>query len=394
MQSIGTAKTASQQKIMLLGSGELGKEFAIAAQHLGIYIIAVDRYDNAPAMHVAHEAAVIDMQNTDQLKRLIQEIKPDYIVPEIEAIATDALVELEKQGFKIIPCAKAVQLTMDREGIRKLASDKLDLKTSEFRFADTYKSYLDAIELIGLPCVIKPLMSSSGKGQSILQNKQAIDVSWQYAQEGARGHSKRVIVEKFIPFDSEITLLTIRHPKEGTLFCDPIGHIQVKGDYRLSWQPHIVADEVIKKAQVIAKQITEALGGYGVFGVELFIKDNEVYFNEVSPRPHDTGMVTLCSQNINEFELHLRAILGLPVGEIKTIRPGASAAILLEGNSDQPQFGGIEDALCIEESDIRLFAKPNLNGLRRMGVALALADTVDQAKERAKNIANSVTLMG
>ncbi|TNF68333.1 MAG: formate-dependent phosphoribosylglycinamide formyltransferase [Gammaproteobacteria bacterium] len=393
MFCLGTAKTQSQLKIMLLGSGELGKEFTIAAQRLGIYVIAIDRYDNAPAMHLAHQSVVIDMQDKNQLKVLVKEIKPDYLVPEIEAIATDALIELEEEGFKVVPCAKAVQLTMDREGIRKLASDKLHLKTSEFKFADTYERYLDAVKIIDLPCVIKPLMSSSGKGQSILKSKEDIDSAWQYAQEGARGHSKRVIVETFIPFDSEITLLTVRHPKEGTLFCDPIGHIQIKGDYRLSWQPHLLTDKVIKKAQLIAKQITDALGGYGLFGVELFIKGDEVYFNEVSPRPHDTGMVTLCSQNMNEFELHLRAILGLPIGEIKTIRPGASAAILLNGQSNQPQFSGIEDALLIQESDIRLFAKPNINGLRRMGVALALADTVDQAKERAEKIANSISLV-
>ncbi|MCF6775938.1 formate-dependent phosphoribosylglycinamide formyltransferase [Thiotrichales bacterium 19X7-9] len=392
MFCLGTAKTQSQLKIMLLGSGELGKEFTIAAQRLGIYVIAVDRYDNAPAMHLAHQSVVMDMQDKNQLKVLVKEIKPDYLVPEIEAIATDALIELEEEGFKIVPCATAVQLTMDREGIRKLASDKLNLKTSEFKFADTYESYLDAVKIIDFPCVIKPLMSSSGKGQSILKSKEDINSAWQYAQEGARGHSKRVIVETFIPFDSEITLLTVRHPKEGTLFCDPIGHIQVKGDYRLSWQPHLLADNVIKKAQLIAKQITDALGGCGLFGVELFIKGDEVYFNEVSPRPHDTGMVTLCSQNMNEFELHLRAILGLPIGEIKTKRPGASAAILLDGQSNQPQFCGIEDALLIQESDIRLFAKPNINGLRRMGVALALADTVDQAKERAEKIANSISL--
>lgn len=380
---LGTAKTNSQKKILLLGSGELGKEFAISAQRLGLYVIAADRYENAPAMHVAHESYVLNMQDRLQLRSLIINTKPDYIVPEIEAIATDELVDLETKGFRIVPCAKAVKLTMDREGIRRLAAEELNLPTSKFMFAETKEEYEQAIEDVGLPYVIKPVMSSSGKGQSIVKKNEDIQKAWQYAQSGSRGSAKSVIVEQFIPFDYEITLLTVRHEK-GTSFCEPIGHIQEKGDYQLSWQPQAMPDNTLKQAQHIAKKVTDALGGYGIFGVELFVKGEKVYFNEVSPRPHDTGLVTLISQRINEFDLHLRAILGLPVPDkIPTIAPSASAALLLEGDSDAPEFEGVENALSIHNVDVYLFGKPEIKGSRRMGVVLVKGDDVDHAKSKA-----------
>ncbi|EDZ90441.1 formate-dependent phosphoribosylglycinamide formyltransferase [Francisella tularensis] len=373
----------SNIKIMLLGSGELGKEFIIAAQRLGIHTIAVDRYKNAPAMQVAHESYVIDMLNADALEQLILAKNPTYIVPEIEAINTDSLVKLEAHNFNIIPCAKATKLTMDRQGIRALAAQELNLQTSKFAFANSEQEYLDVIQSIGLPFVIKPVMSSSGKGQSIVKEHNEIKKAWDYAQNGSRGHAKGVIVEQFIDFDYEITLLTVRH-KDGTSFCDPIGHIQKDGDYRFSWQPHTMSDTALAKSQGIAKEITDALGGYGVFGVELFIKGDEVFFNEVSPRPHDTGMVTLISQNINEFELHLRAIVGLPIPDIQTLQPSASAAILLEGDTANASICGIDKALADANVDIRIFGKKEIHGKRRMGVVLAKAQNTHIALETSK----------
>ncbi|WP_150463324.1 formate-dependent phosphoribosylglycinamide formyltransferase [Francisella sp. XLW-1] len=379
-------------KIMLLGSGELGKEFIIAAQRLGIHTIAVDRYENAPAMQVAHESFVIDMLNADALEQLILAKKPTYIVPEIEAINTDILVKLEAYNFNIVPCAKATKLTMDRQGIRSLAANELDLATSKFAFANSEKEYLDAVETIGLPFVIKPVMSSSGKGQSIVKEHNEVQKAWNYAQSGSRGHAKGVIVEQFIDFDYEITLLTVRH-KDGTSFCDPIGHIQKDGDYRFSWQPHAMSDIALAKSQKIAKEITDALGGYGVFGVELFIKGDEVFFNEVSPRPHDTGMVTLISQNINEFELHLRAILGLPIPQIQTLQPSSSAAILLEGESTDPSILGIDEALADSSIDIRIFGKKEIHGKRRMGVVLAKGQSTQQALDVSKKALSKIYLV-
>ncbi|ABO46030.1 formate-dependent phosphoribosylglycinamide formyltransferase [Francisella tularensis] len=373
----------SNIKIMLLGSGELGKEFIIAAQRLGIHTIVVDRYKNAPAMQVAHESYVIDMLNSDALEQLILAKNPTYIVPEIEAINTDSLVKLEAHNFNIIPCAKATKLTMDRQGIRALAAQQLNLQTSKFAFANSEQEYLDVIQSIGLPFVIKPVMSSSGKGQSIVKEHNEIKKAWDYAQNGSRGHAKGVIVEQFIDFDYEITLLTVRH-KDGTSFCDPIGHIQKDGDYRFSWQPHTMPDTALAKSQEIAKEITDALGGYGVFGVELFIKGDEVFFNEVSPRPHDTGMVTLISQNINEFELHLRAIVGLPIPDIQTLQPSASAAILLEGDTANASICGIDKALADANVDIRIFGKKEIHGKRRMGVVLAKAQNTHIALETSK----------
>jgi phosphoribosylglycinamide formyltransferase 2 len=376
---------------MLLGSGELGKEFAISAQRLGLYVVAVDRYKHAPAMHVSHESHVINMQDADALHALVQSVKPDYIVPEIEAIATDELIKLEKQGFNVVPCAVAAKLTMDRQGIRALAACELQLPTSTFVFADSKEEYLTQVRKIGLPCVIKPVMSSSGKGQSIVNTPNEIEAAWSYAQKASRGNAKKVIIEAFIDFDYEITLLTVRH-KKGTSFCDPIGHIQQDGDYRLSWQPHAMSDALLSQAQHIAKTVTDALGGYGIFGVELFIKGDEVFFNEVSPRPHDTGMVTLISQNLSEFDLHLRAILGLPIPNIETRMPSASAAILLEGESTNPRFEGLNEALLQANTDVRLFAKPEISGKRRMGVALAYDCDIETAKNRAKRAANLIKL--
>jgi phosphoribosylglycinamide formyltransferase 2 len=381
----------SQIKIMLLGSGELGKEFIIAAQRLGIYTIAVDRYKNAPAMQVAHESCVIDMLNSDELENLILEKSPTHIVPEIEAINTDILVKLENQGFNVIPCAKATKLTMDRQGIRALAAQELELPTSKFAFANNKQEYLTATDFIGLPFVIKPVMSSSGKGQSIVKDSSDIEKAWEYAQSGSRGNANGVIVEQFIDFDYEITLLTVKH-KEGTSFCDPIGHIQKDGDYRYSWQPHIMSKKTLIKSQQVAKKITDALGGYGVFGVELFIKGDGVYFNEVSPRPHDTGMVTLISQNINEFELHLRAILELPIPQIKTLQPSSSAAIFLEGESDNAIIIGVDKALEIENINIRIFGKKEIHGKRRMGVVLAKGSSVESANQKAQQALDFIKL--
>mgnify|MGYP002700132973 FL=1 len=388
---IGTPLSSSAKKVMLCGSGELGKEVAIELQRLGVEVIAVDRYENAPAMQVAHRSHTISMLDGDALRAVIELEKPDLIVPEIEAIATGTLAELESEGFTVIPTARATQLTMNREGIRRLAAEELGLKTSAYEFAQSKEEYLSAIENIGLPCVIKPIMSSSGKGQSLLRTESEINAAWDYAQEGGRAGKGKVIVEGFVDFDFEITLLTIRHrDSDGqmtTSYCSPIGHRQEGGDYQESWQPQAMTDAALLAAQNMAETVTSALGGKGLFGVELFIKGNQVIFSEVSPRPHDTGLVTLISQDLSEFALHARAILDLPIPVVnKTVKqngPSASSVILVSGESQNVSFGNLEKALGIPNTQLRLFGKPDVSGTRRMGVALATGDTVDQAKETA-----------
>lgn len=382
MTTLGTPLTSTATKVMMLGSGELGKEVVIELQRLGVEVIAVDRYADAPAHQVAHRAYTISMLDGDALKSLIEKEKPDYIVPEVEAIATDTLVELEQQGYNVIPTAKAVKLTMNREGIRRLATEELGLPTSPFQFVDNFADFQQAVEKIGLPCVVKPIMSSSGHGQSILKNREQLQQAWQYAQEGGRAGGGRVIVEGFIRFDYEITLLTVRH-RGGTSFLAPIGHVQVDGDYRESWQPQAMSEIALQKAQHIAEKITGALGGYGIFGVEMFVCGDEVIFNEVSPRPHDTGMVTLISQDLSEFALHARAILGLPIPQIKLLAPSASKAIVVEGKSNQVRFANLENVLAEADTNLRLFGKREVNGHRRLGVILASADSVEAAREKA-----------
>lgn len=391
MASIGTPLTPSATKIMLLGSGELGKEVAIEAMRLGAEVIAVDRYDNAPAMQVAHRSYPMNMLDGAALRRIIETEKPDLIVPEIEAIATDTLVELEKEGFTVVPTARATRLTMNREGIRRLAAEELGLPTSAYRFADTEEEYRAAIAAIGLPCVVKPVMSSSGKGQSTVKTEADIDKAWAYSQEGGRTGSGRIIVEGFVEFDYEITQLTVRHVG-GTSYCDPIGHLQVDGDYRLSWQPQPMSAKAMEEARRVAKVITDALGGHGIFGVELFIKGDSVIFSEVSPRPHDTGLVTVISQNMSEFALHARAILGLPVPAITQRGPAASSVVLVEGNGTGPTFGNLDKALAEPETQLLLFGKAEVKGKRRLGVALALADTIEEAKDKAQRVSSAVTV--
>jgi len=395
MLKIGTPLSKTATKILLCGAGELGKEVAIEAQRLGLEVIAVDRYPNAPAMQVAHRSHVIDMLDAAALKSLILQEKPDYIVPEIEAIATDALAELEAEGFNVVPTAKATQLTMNREGIRRLAAEALGLKTSPYAFAETKAEFEAAIAEIGLPCVVKPIMSSSGKGQSVVKTEADIDHAWQYAQEGGRAGKGKVIVEGFVDFDYEITLLTIKH-RDGISFCEPIGHHQEDGDYRQSWQPHPMSEVAIEKAQHMAKSVAEALcgdTGRGLFGIELFMKGDEVIFSEVSPRPHDTGMVTLISQDLSEFALHVRAILGLPIPNITQHGPSASSVILPTGDSDQVQFTNMEAALAEPDTQLRLFGKPEIHGRRRMGVALARAETIEEAIEKANRSAQTVEVV-
>lgn len=382
MTTLGTPLTPVATKVMMLGSGELGKEVVIELQRLGVEVIAVDRYADAPAHQVAHRAYTISMLDGDALKKLIEKEKPDYIVPEVEAIATDTLVELEQQGYNVMPTAKAVKLTMNREGIRRLAAEELGLPTSPFQFVDNFADFQQAVEKIGLPCVVKPIMSSSGHGQSILKNREQLQQAWQYAQEGGRAGGGRVIVEGFIRFDYEITLLTVRH-RGGTSFLAPIGHVQVDGDYRESWQPQAMSEIALQKAQHIAEKITGALGGYGIFGVEMFVCGDDVIFNEVSPRPHDTGMVTLISQDLSEFALHARAILGLPIPQIKLLAPSASKAIVVEGKSNQVRFANLENVLAEADTNLRLFGKREVNGHRRLGVILASADSVEAAREKA-----------
>jgi len=388
---IGTPLCATATRVMLLGSGELGKEVALELQRLGVEVIAVDRYPNAPAMQVAHSSHVIDMLDESALRALIKKEQPDLIVPEIEAIATSMLVELEAQGQRVIPTAMAARLTMDREGIRKLAAQTLEVPTSPFRFAESYEGYQLAIAEIGLPCVVKPVMSSSGKGQSTLRTEADVDPAWRYAQDGGRGAAGKVIVEGFVDFEYEITLLTVRHVG-GTSFCEPIGHRQVGGDYQESWQPQPMDPEALEECQRIAEQVTAALGGWGLFGVEFFIKGTQVYFSEVSPRPHDTGMVTLISQDLSEFALHVRAILGLPIPNIRARGAAASAVILAHGESTALSYSGVDQALAVADTQVRLFGKPEVNGERRVGVALALDDSVESARQRAMQAAAHVTV--
>ncbi|UQB42127.1 formate-dependent phosphoribosylglycinamide formyltransferase [Thiomicrospira microaerophila] len=389
MSIIGTPFSATATRVMLCGAGELGKEVVIELQRFGIEVIAVDRYPNAPAMQVADRSHVINMLDGMALRQLIEQEQPHYIVPEIEAIATDTLAELETEGFNVIPSARATQLTMNREGIRRLAAETLGLKTSAYRFAQTEAEFNQAIEEIGLPCVVKPIMSSSGKGQSTIKSPDQIQQAWLYAQEGGRAGKGKVIVEGFVDFDYEITLLTIRH-KQGTCFCAPIGHIQIDGDYRQSWQPHPMSAAALTEAERMAEQVTTELGGWGLFGVELFVKGDQVIFSEVSPRPHDTGLVTLISQDLSEFALHVRAILGLPIPNIQQHGPSASCVILPEGHSKQTQFSGLEQALAQPDTQLRLFGKPEIAGRRRMGVALARAATLEQAIEKATTAAAAV----
>lgn len=379
---LGTPFSVTAKRVLLLGSGELGKEVAIELKRLGCEVIAADRYANAPAMQVADRSVVISMLDGNALRALVEREKPALIVPEIEAIATATLLELEEEGYQVIPSARAAHLTMNREGIRRLAAEELGLNTSPYRFADDKAAYLAAIEEIGLPCVVKPIMSSSGKGQSLVRSGADIDAAWQYAQEGGRAGGGRIIVEGFIDFDYEITLLTVRSVS-GTLFCAPIGHRQEKGDYRESWQPQSMSLVALASAQDYAARVTEALGGYGLFGVELFVKGDEVWFSEVSPRPHDTGMVTLISQNLSEFALHARAILGLPIPAIRQHAPSASAVLLVAGESSSMSFGNLAEALKEEDTDLRLFGKPEVHGERRLGVALASAEDVTEARRKA-----------
>lgn len=389
---IGSPFAANSTKILLLGSGELGKEFVLEAQRFGIHVMAVDRYPNAPAMQVAHESKVIDMLNAQELEKLVRSYNPHYIVPEIEAISTETLVKLESEGFNVIPSGKAVNLTMNREGIRDFAAKELGLKTSAFEFADSLEDFHDKVMKIGIPCVVKPIMSSSGKGQSIIRNESEIEKAWNYGQTGGRAGKGKMIVEEFIPFDFEITLLTVRHAA-GTTFMDPIGHLQVNGDYVESWQPQPMSENALKKAKDIAEKVTAGLGGYGIFGVELFVKGDEVYFSEVSPRPHDTGMVTMISCNYSEFALHVRAILGLPIPKLRYHGPAASAAFLAEGNLDGPEFEGFEEAMQDSDTSFRLFGKPEVKGKRRMGVALALADSIEKAREKARAAVSKIKVI-
>ena len=388
--TIGTPGSRGATRLMLLGSGELGKEVAIEAQRLGIEVIAVDRYAHAPAMQVAHRSHVIRMLDAEALREIVLHERPHFIVPEIEAIATDELLRLEAEGFHVVPTALAAKLTMDREGIRRLAAEQLGLPTSPYRFASTLDEYLAAIDEIGLPCVVKPVMSSSGKGQSIVKDKAGVETAWRYAQEGGRAGAGRVIVEGFIAFDYEITLLTVRHAG-GTSFCDPIGHLQISGDYRESWQPHPMSATALERSRDIALRITSKLGGRGLFGVELFVRGDDVWFSEVSPRPHDTGMVTLISQDLSEFALHLRAILGFPIPHIRSLGPSASTAILIEGDTAELQFSNLQSALVEPDTTLRLFGKPEVRGQRRMGVALARADNIDEARRRSRQVAAIVT---
>lgn len=392
MLTLGTALRPAATRVMLLGSGELGKEVAIECQRLGIEVIAVDRYPNAPAMHVAHRSHVINMLDGAALKTLVEQEKPDFIVPEIEAIATDMLIELEQSGQHVVPCARATKLTMNREGIRRLAAEELSLPTSTYRFADNESDFIAAVEAIGLPCIVKPVMSSSGKGQSFIRERGQLAQAWQYAQQGGRAGAGKVIIEGVVNFDFEITLLTVS-AVDGVHFCAPVGHRQEDGDYRESWQPQQMSEQALQRAQDVARKVVLALGGYGLFGVELFVCGDEVVFSEVSPRPHDTGMVTLISQDLSEFALHVRAFLGLPIGGIRQYGPAASAVILPKLTSTDVRYTNI-DAAVGAGLQVRLFAKPEINGSRRMGVALACAQDIETAIARAKDAAAAVKVEG
>lgn len=392
MTSIGTYSSPSEKRAMLLGSGELGKEVAIELQRYGVHVIACDKYANAPAMHIAQESRVFNMLDSDALEAAIREIKPHYVIPEVEAIATPKLVELENEGIiKVTPTANAAWLTMNREGIRRLAAEELGIKTSPYRFASTKEEFQQAVETIGIPCVVKPIMSSSGHGQSTIKKVEDIEKAWTIAQEGGRAGAGRVIVEGFVKFDYEITLLTVRN-SAGTAYCEPIGHIQENGDYRYSWQPQAMKPETLAKAQEIARKVTDALGGYGIFGVEMFIQGDEVIFSEVSPRPHDTGMVTMISQDMSEFALHARALMGIPVPAIKFYGPSASRAVVVEGNSKEVVFDNIDKALAEPGVQIRIFGKPEVKGHRRMAVILATADSVEEAIKKADRAYEALTI--
>ncbi|OCH21050.1 phosphoribosylglycinamide formyltransferase 2 [Aliivibrio fischeri] len=388
----GTALSSSATKVLLLGSGELGKEVAIECQRLGFEVIAVDRYLNAPAMQVAHRSYAIDMLDANALEEVINKEQPDFVVPEIEAIATDKLVELEKQGLNVVPTANATKLTMNREGIRRLAAEELQLPTSPYRFVDSYEELVEAVKFVGMPCVIKPVMSSSGKGQSVIKTEADIRTSWDYAQDGGRSGAGRVIVEGFVDFDYEISLLTVR-AIDGVHFCAPIGHRQEDGDYRESWQPQVMTEAALKQAQNAAEKVVNALGGYGLFGVELFIKGDQIYFNEVSPRPHDTGLVTLISQEMSEFALHVRAFTGMPINQITQYGPSASSVILGQGTSTNIRFDGLTDALSQPQTQIKLFGKPEIDGRRRLGVAITRRDNLETAIEDAVTASNKVQVI-
>ncbi len=389
MASIGTPLSATATRVAFLGSGELGKEVVIELQRLGCEVIAIDRYPHAPAMQVAHRSHVINMLDGEALRRVLEAEQPHLIVPEVEAIATDTLVAMEQEGWTVIPTARAAQLTMNREGIRRLAAEELGLRCSPYEFAGTFEEFRAAIGRIGTPCVVKPIMSSSGKGQSVVRGPDDIEKSWKYAQEGGRAGAGRVIVEGFVDFDYEITLLTVRH-EGGTSFCEPIGHLQIDGDYRESWQPQPMSPAALAESRRMAEAITGALGGRGLFGVELFVKGDTVWFSEVSPRPHDTGLVTIASQELSEFALHARAILGLPIPVIRQWGPAASAVILPEGESSQVVFGNLEAALREPDTHLRLFGKPEVKGRRRMGVVACRAESIDAARRRARDAAAAV----
>ena len=392
MTQIGTPFSPTATKVLLCGSGELGKEVVIELQRYGVEVIAVDSYPNAPAMQVADRSHVLSMLDGDALRAVIESERPHIVVPEVEAIATDTLAALEEAGvITVVPNARATQLTMNREGIRRLAAEELGLKTSPYKFADTEDTFRSAITEIGLPCVVKPIMSSSGKGQSVVKSEEDIDRAWSYAQEGGRAGRGKVIVEGFVDFDYEITHLTVRH-SGGTSFCSPIGHVQVDGDYRESWQPHPMSETALTHSREVAKAITDALGGRGIFGVELFIKGDDVYFSEVSPRPHDTGMVTMISQDLSQFAIHARAILGLPIPNIVQHGDSASKAILVEGKSTQPLYANLSAALAEPDTQLRLFGKPGLDGKRRMGVCLARGDTIDEALQKVRRASEAIQI--
>ena len=382
MAKIGSVMTPVGRKALLLGSGELGKEVALELQRYGVEVVACDKYANAPAMQVAHRSHVFNMLDGAELRRIIELEKPDHIIPEVEAIATPVLKVLEADGFNVTPTATAAWLTMNREGIRRMAAEELGIRTSDYRFASDYDEFKTAVEVVGIPCVVKPIMSSSGHGQCTVKNPEEIDHAWQTAQEGGRAGAGRVIVEGFVDFDYEITLLTVRSCS-GTTFCEPVGHIQIDGDYRYSWQPQPMSATAIEKARDIARKVTDALGGYGIFGVEFFIKGDDVIFSEVSPRPHDTGMVTMISQDLSEFALHARALLGLPVPEIRFFGPSASRAVVVEGDTDKIEMDSLEHVLEEPGTQMRIFGKPEIKGHRRMGVILATADTLEEARAKA-----------
>ncbi len=389
MVKLGTVFSNSSIKVMLLGSGELGKEVAIELKRLGCEVIALDRYENAPAMQVADRSYVLSMLDGQALRQLVENEKPDYVVPEIEAIATSTLIELESEGVKVVPSANAAHLTMNREGIRRLVAEELKLPTSSYEFAETKEQFVNSVSRIGYPCIVKPIMSSSGKGQSLIRAQRDIDHAWEYAQEGGRAGAGKVIIEGFVDFDYEITLLTVQHAN-GVSYCEPIGHRQEDGDYRESWQPQAMSGLALSRAQAIAEQVTGALGGMGIFGVELFVKGDEVIFSEVSPRPHDTGMVTLISQDLSEFALHVRAFLGLPIPNIGFRLPSVSVALLVEGDSNNVEFSNLSEALSLSNTDLRIFGKPEVKGKRRMGVSLASAENVEEALQKGLFVASAV----